>query len=443
MKNIFQINLPRGYSLLLLLASFLFTTPSWAQFSGTVTGAITAPDGRASPYTNDPNNAKRQTNKFDGIFVPLPDILVKVTIEFPWFTSPTKELWTRAGSSGTYSIQWNDPVQPTKIKAEVFAASPTISRGAITTSKPSTRFKITAPLLGDLSLASKEKTQNLTGAISLNFPFANPEESISAYLTTLETFNALDTEGTVTIGNTVSSLSTMMHNIAVEINANVRNGVTPSNAQIYIPSNIASSNPQVVAHEIGHIFEWRYFGVQYALLSLSDYDCNGDWYTWNMRSAECEKATFLEGFASLVEGLWGWRADRSITTTLGPNDFALSVAETNDGIPAGDVNFGGCAGDSFAHRRVICVFQALWDIIDRPTGDDDSIQNVRLNAFASTFVHYPNNCPSNNDNGCVGESGSDGMNWKDFRRNFEATSSSLPSLESIQNTHNLGGSVND
>jgi hypothetical protein len=70
----------------------------------------------------------------------------------------------------------------------------------------------------------------------------------------------------------------------------------------------------------------------------------------------------------------------------------------------------------------------MWDVLDEPPGDDDTITSRGLNSVVSVFRSYPRPCVPPFDNGCNSEGypyyqlyeDYAGNNWKDYKRSHVA-----------------------
>lgn len=432
-----------------------------AQFAGTVTGTVTTIDGRANPYVAVgflPGVSGARQTGFGGNAggqVPLAEALVHLTVS-PSVGFPT-EFWTRTNAAGGYTVPWTMGSRPASLRVEVRATRPNIGTGTVTGAQPAFQFRVRSLTASDIVLGSTTfppLTFN-NGAQIANFLLGSSEPS-NVYRTARELYAMLDAQTQPPIGPTLRG---DMHDVDVFINgdppAGSIGGLAPDNLQVFLLPSTGTRSPFTVAHELGHILEYRSFDVALPPAGPLEYGRDQPFVfgAWGDLTSEHEKAAFQEGFAHAVGAIWMW--NRAADPPAGAHPaipgptgiFDLEAGNTPDqceidieaipGVPSSTVHV------NVGHHRVICVARGLWDVLDSaPSASPDPVANRDLGEVVRVLRAYPRNCLPFFDNGCVGEGGfDDGMNWSDFRRNYQAT---FPeSLGSIENSNGLSSSSDD
>ncbi len=428
-----------------------------AQFAGTVTGTVTTIDGRADPYVAAGFAAGVSGARQSGFGgnaggqVPLSEALVHLTVS-PSIGFPT-EFWTRTNAAGGYTIPWTMNSRPATLRVEVRPTRPNIGTGTVTGAQPAFDFRVRSLTASDIVLSSTT-FPSLTfsnGTQIANFPLGSSEPS-NVFRTARETYAMLDAQTQPPIGATLRG---DMRGVDVFINGDPPigsiGGMAPDNVQVFLLPSSGTRDPFTVAHELGHILEYRSFDVLVPPAGPLEYGRDQPFVmgAWGDLTSEHEKAAFQEGFAHAVGAMWMWvraadppaGAHPAIPGPTGAFDLesAADQCETDmnvfPGLPPVHVNLG--------HRRAICVARGFWDILDSaPAATADPIANRDLGEIVRVLRAYPRNCLPFFDNGCVGEGGfDDGMNWSDFRRNYQAT---FPeSLGGIENSNGLSAASDD
>jgi hypothetical protein len=105
----------------------------------------------------------------------------------------------------------------------------------------------------------------------------------------------------------------------------------------------------------------------------------------------------------------------------------------DDAVPHCPINSG--------HTRAICNAFAMWDVIDRPTGDDDLIETaIDLGHVIHVLRTYPT-CTSTITSRCVHENDlTNGMNWRDYRHNHVQVWGESGDMTTIQGLNRLNAS---
>lgn len=451
---------------LLFVVLLCASTAAQAQFAGTVTGTVTTIDGRADPYFavgfSVGVNGARQTG-FGGNAggqVPLAEALVHLTVS-PSFGLPT-EFWTRTNAAGGYTVPWTMGSRPAALRIEVRPTRPNIGTGTVIGAQPAFQFRVRSLTASDIVLGSTTfpPLAGSGGTQIANFALGSSEPG-NVFRTARETYAMLDAQTNPPIGPTLRG---DMLGVDVFINGDPpvgsRGGMAPDDRQVFLLPSTGTRNPFTVAHELGHILEYRSFDVLGPPAGPLEYGRDQPFVlgAWGDLTNEHEKAAFQEGFAHAVGAMWMWiraadppnGAHPAIPGPTGIFDLEQTQPPGDDpdqcepdvevfpgipGSPTVHVNLG--------HRRAICVARGFWDILDSaPAAAADPIANRDLGEIVRVLRAYPRNCVPFFDNGCVGEGGfDDGMNWSDFRRNYEAT---FPqSLGGIENSNGLTSSNDD
>jgi hypothetical protein len=292
-----------------------FSPPVQAQFfSGTVSGTITAPEGRANQYIAMGFGAAPQGARVAFPAGPgLRNALVRVRIqEIGW----TREYFVRTGTNGTYSVPWNHALPPISIMVSVFAERPNTT--AIVTSNPSHLHRITSAGQADIVLGSSPTFGGQTGAVLINVALGG-SEFVDAHRTADEVYRTMSAEG-VTAVIDLSGLNIFANTNPLP-GLNAFGGVAPSPNDVLIGPGTATARPFTLAHEIGHTIAWRGFEVLLPVIQAIDYGCDGVVVpAWADFSNECERAAFNEGFAHFIGSLWLWSESAGPVATDGPGE---------------------------------------------------------------------------------------------------------------------------
>jgi hypothetical protein len=407
-----------------------------AQFvSGTVTGTIKIKDTRADPYSASisgtpawasratagetvPTGA-RQTGKFVNttlnplpapLSIAAPRALVYVCIGLNGQFC-TLHYWARASETGVYTVPWSGTGTVNRITVTSHPEWPDWSSSTPSQTRPPHVFRITTSSGTILEYGTTVISSGiLTGTRIMNHEIV-PSEAGNAYLTAAETYLMHG----VQVQPPNLSIIADMKGVLISINESpsgltVGGGVAPTDSFVALVPGTATANPFSIAHELGHILAWRSFNVATALIGLAEYNCDNMLIpAWSEISNECEKGAWHDGIAHMHAAMWMWV--RTTPNPRIPRGFNSSVG-TSIETPGTE-----CGTTVPGHRRVICNARAMWDLVDRPTADDDSINNRDLGSVVHVYRSYASNCAPGFDNGCVGEPGVNDMNWKDYRRN--------------------------
>ena len=158
---------------LFIFVAFALAAPaSWAQFSGVVSGRVTATDSREDPYsaagylssTNPLGNAEfRLPNRFNDRLVNVPEILVEVCVELGFV--PCRYQWTRTDEGGRFAVPWSGLLPPTKIRARVYAMRPQLADGEVIagSNPPPREFRVTTAGVTNAIVGSNEINSSTGG----------------------------------------------------------------------------------------------------------------------------------------------------------------------------------------------------------------------------------------------------------------------------------------
>jgi hypothetical protein len=463
-----------------LLVALGVSVPAAAQASGTLSGTIKIHDSRHDPYArnldmayppNDrpdtpwgvyagqysqgstPPNGARQLGKFitDGeasVQVRARYILVSICISTNSVPGCSYLRMVRASADGDYSHSWSISAGiPTRITIGVYPDYPNIS-GTYTppggVGHPPHNFRITVPGNPIVMLGSQSRTTSLTGNKTIDVTLSASEVG-NAFLTTAEVYAMHAAQTQPSSGSILAD----MRNLNVYANHSVT--WAPLDSVVQLATGRATKEPHTVAHELGHIVNWRAFDLVNAPLTADIYTaCDPPLNPspgWLQFTNECEKAAWAEGFANLHEGMWMWT--RSALNPHIPREYdeARNMFDTPTRVGGADLNTMVEPLDCpvlHGHKRGMCNAYAMWDIIDRPAlpgGDDDTIdQAIDLGHVIQVMRSYPRPCPTNG-NRCVhelynnGVLDNHGMNWRDYLHNhslvFPGTLGALNNITSI------------
>lgn len=178
-----------------------------------------------------------------------------------------------------------------------------------------------------------------------------------------------------------------------------------ANSQTELEFTWAKANqPEVVMHEMGHLYHFRAFDGEMASHNYSMPPGDGSWGQWSL---EYEKVTFLEGWATYFAAV-GYYDPNSLTVTpiLGSSNI-----ESNQ--------YGGSFGTCATGRnRVGNVIRGLWDMDDalneashssNPNTEPDYVSWASVDLLR-TLEDYQ----SGTSNRRRAESDNDGVNMRDF-----------------------------
>jgi hypothetical protein len=429
------------------------SSPAYA--AGTVNGTITGTDDRINPYEffmtqcGPAPNGARQTFA-NGTF-DVREILVQLQVIDEATSTIYETVWTRTNdANGTYSMPFTTPVGGVSLRVRVYPERPLLAQGAVASTRPPVEFRVgaTPPALIQ-ALGGPPANNGGTRTINLPLPAS---EHLNAYRTLLEVYTLYNNQGG--IRQSTSSLWTGMAGVTVHVNSAPTLKITPTAYDIFIESDTATRDVYTIAHEMGHILNWRGLAMTNAPIFPTDYEmnvngCGG--LSWSRGDCEFEKIAFAEGFADAHGALYLWTRAAPPTTCSGlgikiPRDTPQGVAMESAGT---------CAppNDFFDKNRPICTARALWDIIDDPPGDDDPMSAFDLTQLKDILTVYPRNCVCNFfDNRCAREGDAywcpphndlDGANWKDFRANWEANSGNPADLNAVEDANGLDAQDNN
>ncbi|HET7844222.1 MAG TPA: hypothetical protein VFL14_08735, partial [Xanthomonadales bacterium] len=286
-----------------------------AQFSGTVTGTVSTIDGRADPYVAAgfaPGVSGARQAGFGGNAggqVALPEALVHLTVQ-PSFGLPT-EFWTRTNGAGVYTVPWTMSSRPATLRVEVRATRPNIGTGTVVGAQPAFQFRVRTLDVSDIALSARTLVPpTFSGAAPqvANFVLGSSEPS-NVYRTARETYAMLDAQSDPPIGPTLRG---DMNGVDVFINGDPPigsiGGLAPDNLQVFLLPSTGTRDPFTVAHELGHILEYRSFDVLGPPAGPLEYERDQPFVlgAWGDLTNEHEKAAFQEGFAHAVGAMWMW-----------------------------------------------------------------------------------------------------------------------------------------
>lgn len=410
-----------------LLAALISSLGSGAlsaqSVSGTVRGQIRIADGRADPYlgsgfglssrSSPPPDGARQVQKFTNPslnpvtpLVPAPRILVEVCVGINGGNC-TLRYRARASETGMYSVPWSATGSVTSIRVGAYPEWPDITTVWTAPTHPPNVFRVTtagSPII-HLGWSQLFTTGVLTGVKEINVDYGQSEYG-DAYLTSAEVTLMHAAQNQPPRGSIVNDLKGVLVSVLEPIGTPAPSGVTPRDDLFRLAPSTAQLAPFVVAHEWGHIVTWRSFDVEFALIVLQYYSFDGD-LVWSDLSNEWERAAWMDGIAHMHAAMWMWT--RSAADAQIPRGTPRSM-EVHD-------SPNECGNGIMGHRRVMCNARAMWDIVDRPTGDDDTLTSRDLGSVIEVMRSYARTCVVPFTNGCVGEEGYDEMNWMDYRRN--------------------------
>lgn len=404
---------------------------------GTVSGRVTTTDNRNNPYVEvgcgaNPTGA-RQGGKFAGQTYNMSEILVRVQVVnrsdgYVWQT-----FYTKANASGDYSVNWTfNQSDLHEVKVAVFSRLPVLAAGTSTTSMPAFEFSI-----GNAILDTKNSQLAFGNVVRvLNFAIT-PSDVTAAYLTALEVFQQWANAG---------DIRPLPQGISVNVNDTTN--FTPLATGVGLTAGTATAEPYTLAHELGHALMWQSWEMPQAIIFPTDYfmeypngnSCGN--YSWSRFSCEHEKVAFAEGWGDLNGGLWMWNR------AAAPAGCTVRIPRENPSV--GLEGAGSCFPEgTYDHNKPICNARALWDIVDNPVNDDDSIQDRGLTSLVNTLKNYPTMlfCWAGNRTKyegyyaatipACGWSDVDGNNWRDFRASF--TELFGVSLNQIEDANGLDG----
>jgi hypothetical protein len=345
-------------------------------------------------------------------YVPAPRILVELCVDINGGDC-TLRYRARASETGTYSIPWSGNGAVTRLRVGAYPEWPDITTVWTAPTHPPNVFRVTtvASPIVFLGYGIALVGRGLTGNRTINVNFGESEYG-NAYLTSAEVTLMHAAQNQPPSGSIVTDLKGVLVSVLEPISGLMEAGaVTPRDDIIRLVPGVSGSNPFSLAHEWGHIVTWRSFDVSVALLDLAQYfwcDGLGD-FPWTEMSNECERVAWMDGVAHMHGSMWMW-------TRSAPNPRIPRMTSEGAGMETPDES-GECGAGISGHRRVICNARAMWDVVDRPTGDDDTLMTRDLGSVVEVMRTYARNCAEPFANGCVGEVGVDDMNWMDYRRN--------------------------
>jgi len=412
---------------------FLFATlqllplPANAQTSsGVVSGIIRIRDGRTDPYLQSnhvssrsvpPPSGARQLNKFvdpsmspASPYIPAPRILVELCVDINGGDC-TLRYKARATESGTYSIPWSGNGSVTRLRVGAYPEWPDISTIWTSPTHPPNVFRVTTVGSPIVFLGyGPSVTTGMLGNRTIDVTYTATEYG-NAYLTSAEVTLMHAAQSQPPSGSIVNDMKgVLISTLESNVPLMVAGGVTPRDDIIRLAPGITASNPFTLAHEWGHIVMWRSFDVEYALIGGPEYfNCDSVISpAWEDLSNECERASWMDGFAHMHAAMWMWT--RTAPSPRIPRIFTTGTSMESHGSDQ-------CEPNTQGHRRVMCQARGMWDIVDRPSGDEDTLMNRDLGSVIRVLRSFPRPCILPSDNGCVGEFGTNDMNWMDYRRN--------------------------
>jgi hypothetical protein len=401
-----------------ILTVFAFVTPAVAQISGAVSGCITAIELRRQGTSA--MGALHAASR--GAVVPLPGILIRFTFigagTNPNTTQLIQPVFVQTDNNGCYFAEWSDWTRnqfPTTARMSVLWSHSSVMGASF---HPPERFSIRG---SSGTRLTSTRTFQLGASTTVNRHF-NGGVVPASYLTAWEFFDRI-VDGTN--GNPSNRLRQRMN--GVEVWTRVTDtfgggGVTPFKDRVLITANVPIDEPWVLAHELGHAVTWQGLNLTVAPIDpVIDYARSGP--GWSLISRETERAAFLEGMASFFATAWMWRRDAAApvvnrTTNSGSNfNFDYEAATATNTATGATLT---CGTNFAAHERAFCHAAALWDLFDRPPGDDDNMQNRSQITIISTLNRFPDSCWFWQDGACSNEAGACGLNHLDFQFNMRA-----------------------
>jgi hypothetical protein len=255
-----------------------------------------------------PPNGARQVGKFrtlgsTNVSVAARYILVSICISTNSQPGCQYLKMVKANASGVYSHAWSIAAGiVTKITIGVYPDYPNIS-GTYTppggVGHPPHHFRITGPGNPIIMMGHEERTTSLTGAKTINVTLAASEVG-NAFLTAAEVYAMHAAQTLPPSGSILAD----MNNVNIYANGTYQTNFAPLDSVVQLTPNTATYQPFTVAHELGHIVNWKSFNLTNAAYSTDAYTACFAGFGWGDTTDECEMVAWAEGFATMQAAMW-------------------------------------------------------------------------------------------------------------------------------------------
>lgn len=140
--------------------------------------------------------------------------------------------------------------------------------------------------------------------------------------------------------------------------------------------------------------------------------------------------------------MWLWtRAARPASTTNAAGQTGVRIPGNGGlgwNLEARNADGMLCETAVDADNRMLCNVRALWDIVDNPATEDDTITARDLSDVIGVLRSYPQACTCGLENHCANEGVApcwgdlDALNWKDFKANYLPTRGDNAAIATIE-----------
>jgi hypothetical protein len=400
-----------------VFAIFLIVpTCAAAKIEGVFHGRVVVEDARV---TKPPTSAcirfdpAREGEHGPHCIFPVRRVIVSATVIGPTGLS-LETLWTQTDGDGNFVIFWTDSSRnsfPTRLRFKVHWYS---TRGGLITSTRNTKpgdvaFEIDSS--DDTTISETVGTVNVDDDTTREFQAEVSDES-HAYLTAVEVFRRI-----VRWSDLLKSRMRKVHIKVRDPALFVERAMGPTSDLVLLNEGLPFTEPEIVAHELGHLVTWNALNLHNAPLNpVIDYEGRN----WCRSCLQTERVAFLEGMADFWSLVWQFKKeDGSGTVFLHDAGADLDVERGKSVNPDPGETRINCRGStSQKFRRPFCQTVGLWDLYDANGSD-----GVRMSVadIVNALNRFPNNCI---ENGCTEEPRTPmgDMNHHDFLRRIRPRS---------------------